>query len=300
MNVKSITGALLLTSSCLAGTVCVAEEEENYFSDSNIQYGYTRGAKADWLLGYGSDDKEREQIRFEHQSTWEYGENYFFVDVIKGGSVLGDDCAEFGAVTDQDSANFLCSDGHTSEFYGLYNGNLSLTKISQAFGGPEIGLGPISDVRLEWRYERGSFFNYDAKAWGLSLYLDVPWYVDKLGDKVQITWWRRDNCDDFIQTVTGGGCYEDHNYWGLTTRKEWEMLGLNWTHQIFWRYQQSTGGSSPQKRHPRHFAEFELIADVWHGLGLGFRLEYFKDKGGINAQGDTDDFRPMVVARFRF
>lgn len=301
MNIKSIFKTSLmisLTSLVLPMHAAEGDSSEQGFSDTNIQYSYTNSAKADWLLGYGSDDGDRQQLRFEHQSLWAYGENYVFVDVVSGGSTLGDDCAEFGLTPAQATA-FLCNDGNDKEVFGLYNGNLSLSKISQAVGGSPMKFGPLKDVTLEWRFEYGSFFNYDAKSYGLSLYFDVPWYVDKVGDKVQFTWWRRDNCDDFV-TALSGGCYEDHNYWGLTTRKEWEMLGLNWTHQIFWRYQQNTGGDPVQKRGSRHFAEFELIADVWRGFGLGVRLEYFSDKGGINASGDTNDFRPMVLARYRF
>jgi hypothetical protein len=269
-----------------------AEEAHGVYSfgNTNVQYGYSWSGDNDFIIGYGSDGRDRHQFRFEHQSTWRYGYNYFFADVLHAPSNLGGE-RDFGFP--------CCGDGKDTEAYALVNANLSLSRLSNK----DISWGPITDVAVEGRFEYGSFFNYHAAAPGLSVYLDIPGITEKPGDLVQLIYWRRFNDDDFVSgDFDSGGAatnrYADHNLWGLNVRKEWSMGGRRWQHQTFLRYQQEAdGGPEELKRFNRVFWESELYMYLTNELSVGFRSELFYDAGGISFAGDKSDWRPIVVVK---
>jgi len=290
---KKLKCGLLILSTITASSISYGEESD-YLSTTNIQISYAKDADNDFITGYGSDGGKRIQYRFEHQSENSWGENYVFFDVVDLESPAG---AAFGE-----------GDTNTRENYGLWNTTLQMSKIFDT----DLNFGIIKDIGLEGRFEHGSFFNYKSTAFGASLYLDVPYFQGKQ-DKFQLTWWRRSNCDDFVTGPFGsadGSCYDNHNFWGLTTRKHWEMFGIKWSHQTFLRYQQETTSDANDPdaaaRHNRIFLEIELFAQVYKNLEVGARLEHFYDEGGIDYNRTTftpegkSNTIPMVVIKYTF
>ncbi len=292
-RITSVLSGIILLLSPLS--ILQAADEQSRFSNTNIQAAYTSSADNDFLIGYGSKGGERWQFRFEHQSYNRIGENYVFADVVKMDEDIG------GAY----------GEGDDTAVFALWNSNISLEKLFKT----DFNIPLIKDAALEFRAEYGSFYNYYAVAGGASVYLDIPGFTDKPGEKVHLVYWRRFNCDDFITGPFGdpdGDCYDDHNFWGLNIRKEWEMFGMNWNHQTFFRFQQSTGNAddpgNPAGRHNRIFLELEVFAYPFRNFAIGGRLEYFWDEGGIDYDPNTfavdlnnkDDWRPMVVFRMDF
>ena len=265
------------------------------YSTTNIQVSFTGSADNDYITGYGADGGDRTQVRFEHDSAHSFGENYFFMDWVSFDNPAG---AAFGE-----------GDTGTQELYGLWNGNIQLSKVLKR----DVSVGPFKDFSAEIRLEAGSFFSYRASSFGLGAYLDVPGFRGK-NDRFLLNWWRRSNCDEFIQGPFGtanGGCYENHNFFGLTTRKYWEAMGLKWNHQTILRYQQGTTSDDndpdPAARHDRIFLELEVFAHVYKQFQLGFRYEYFMDKGGIDYDRTTfapnardSNSIPMFVFKYNF
>ena len=265
------------------------------YATSNLQVSFTGSADNDFITGYGADGGNRTQVRFEHQSNYFLGENYFFLDWVNFDNPAG---AAYGE-----------GDTGTSELYGLWNGNVRLSKVQKK----DLELGFLKDVSFEWRLEAGSFFDYRASAFGLGAYLDVPGFQGP-NDKFQLQWWLRSNCDEYITGPFGspdGSCYENHNFWGITARKYWEAAGIRWNHQTIFRYQQGTTSDksdpNPAERHDRVFLELELFAHVYRNLQLGFRYEYFWDEGGIDYDRTTfapnardSNSIPMIVIKYDF
>ncbi len=294
---KSLNLVLATLLAAIAVTPVLADQvtDVENFATSNLQVSFTGSADNDYITGYGADGGDRTQVRFEHQSNFAWGENYFFIDWVSFDNPAG---AAFGE-----------GDTGTHEFYGLWNGNLRASKVFDR----DFELAFVKDFSLEWRLEYGSFFDYYASALGLGVYLDVPGFRGP-NDKFQVQWWRRSNCDDFITGPFGdpeGSCYDNHNLWGITTRKYWEAGGIHWNHQTIFRYQQGTTSDKndpdPSERHHRIFLEVELFAQVFKNLQLGARYEYFRDEGGIDYDRVTfapnardSNSIPMIVVKYEF
>ena len=288
----------LLVATLITPAIAVHADDgstDTEYATSNIQISFTGSADNDFITGYGADGGDRIQVRFEHQSNYSLGENYFFIDWVSFDNPAG---AAFGE-----------GDTGTEEFYGLWNGNVQLSKLLKK----DVSVGILKDFSVEVRLEAGSFFTYRASSFGLGTYLDVPGFRGP-NDKFQLNWWSRSNCDEFIKGPFGtanGGCYENHNLWGLTTRKYWEAMGIKWNHQTILRYQQGTTSDkndpNPAERHDRIFLELELFAQVYNALQLGFRYEYFWDEGGIDYDRVTfapnardSNSIPMFVVKYEF
>ncbi|MEP6867477.1 MAG: hypothetical protein ABJA20_03090 [Novosphingobium sp.] len=260
------------------------------FLNTAIQYGYSWDADNDYILGYGSDSKDRHQIRFEHQQTWKYGNVYFFLDRISAPTNLGGE-RNFGFP--------CCGDGKNAEVYAVFNGDVSLARVLDR----PIHVGPFKDFSLSFRAEYGSFFQFKAVGLGLSTDVAVPGF-NRPGDYVRLNWWRRFASDSFVGgAFDAGGVastrYADHNLWGLTVRKSFDIGSTRFSHQTFLRYQQkATGNARELQRFNRIFMENELFVYLTDRLSVGFRSEYFRDAGGISFNGVKSDWRPIVAVKF--
>lgn len=102
---------------------------ENY-STTNIQYLY--GTNLKHIASDNISDGRMQTITFEHYGTWDYGSNFFFVDLTSGNF---------------DSAK-------TSTLYMEYAPNISLSKIS----GKSLSLGIIKDIHLSAQINQGDNF----------------------------------------------------------------------------------------------------------------------------------------------
>lgn len=262
--------------------------QEDYLNTA-VQYAYSWDSDNDFIIGYGSDSGDRHQFRGEHQQTWKYGTLYAFGDVINSGSNLGGE-RDFGFL--------CCGDGKDTEWFGLINGTISLARVLDK----PLNLGPIKDIGLEGRVERGSFFGYEGAAIGASVDLDVPGFKEK-GEYIRLHYWRRSNKDEFVSSPNDAGgaaseSYADHNFWGATLRNDFEIGGQKVQHQTFIRHQQNTKGDADElERFNRWYIENEAFVYVTDRISLGVRSEYFQDSGGISFGGKKSDWRPMVAIK---
>lgn len=147
MNIKYLSIAFAITSIFSLSASC-----EN-FSSTNIQFLYGNSiqevASVDTV-----PDGNVQTITLEHFSTWEYGANFFFVDMEK---------ADYGN-------NGYPGVKDTSKTYGEWAPSLSFSKMS----GTDVSFGCVKDVMLAGQINRGK--NFEAELLGLGVMLDVPYF----------------------------------------------------------------------------------------------------------------------------
>jgi hypothetical protein len=147
------------------------------FADTQVSYRYSFPASepgipstksADPLAGR---DIPKHILNISHADAWEYGTNFFSLDILKSGS---QDPA--GTSNGPGGANVVYDYGAT-EAYGLYRGTLSLTKLTGAtfFAYP----GLIKDVSLSFGFDmnaKNTVFGPMKRdvVGGLSFAIDVP------------------------------------------------------------------------------------------------------------------------------
>lgn len=108
--------------------VCAATvAQAAVWSKSNVQFLYGQGYERN------SDTSDSNVMTLEHNSGWEYGDNYFFVDFSN---------------FDRDDVNL----------YGEWCSRLSLFKIANKLSGSEINAGPIADVLAVGQMDLGDGF----------------------------------------------------------------------------------------------------------------------------------------------
>jgi nucleoside-specific outer membrane channel protein Tsx len=114
------------------------------WSSANIQYLY--GGNFDRLIGENSSKNgEVQTITIEYSGGWDYGRNFFFIDMMSG---------DF-------------SNGKEQTIYAEWIPKLSLSKIS----GTELWVGIIKDVFLAGEINQGD--NFRAYNIGAGVALDV-------------------------------------------------------------------------------------------------------------------------------
>ena len=138
---------------------CMAAAAED-FQATSVMATYSAKSSADPVFGSGTSNEHLATVRFEHFGAHSFGDNYFFVDALKGGQLGGANAGSFGFGSDR--GLFL-----------VWNARASLSKIS----GTKVGFGPVSDVSLMYRMERGSYANYSANMIGPSFNLAIPGFV---------------------------------------------------------------------------------------------------------------------------
>jgi len=125
------------------------------FSATNINYLVTNRAKPDGIYGYGTSNQNLQTFQFEHFRGTDWGDVYFDAELYQGKHVGS-------PVSTNDSQQLL-----------VLNPRLSLSKIT----GKSFAFGPVSDVSLIARWERGSYPDTDhfrSQNYGVSLNFDVP------------------------------------------------------------------------------------------------------------------------------
>jgi len=115
------------------------------FSATNIQYLYGSDFK-EVAGGDSVSDGRMDTITFEHFGVWDYGSNFFFVDLTSG--------------------NF--DSGKTSTLYMEYAPNLSLSKLSKS----ELSWGIFKDIHLSAQINQGD--NFRALMAGVGVDLNIP------------------------------------------------------------------------------------------------------------------------------
>ena len=136
LNVCSVA-IYLLVMVCI-GTMASAETWSSTHIDLLYGTSYERG----------SADSAGNILTLEHLGGWEYGDNFFFVDI-----------SDF----DKNSINL----------YGELCPRLSFFKISEAISGEEVSWGPLSDVLLVGQMDMGDGFR--AYMGGLGVSFTIPY-----------------------------------------------------------------------------------------------------------------------------
>lgn len=104
-----------------------------------------------WLLQgdrFELGSRERSILRLEHASGWAYGDNYFFVDLVRAGD-----------------------SGTGTMMYGEFAPRFSLGKLT----GHDLSFGPVTDVLLAPAINAGDDFR--AYLYGLGVDLEVPGFA---------------------------------------------------------------------------------------------------------------------------
>jgi len=114
------------------------------WSQTNVQFLYGNDFK-EVAGGDSVIDRKMKTITIEHAGSWEYGSNFFFVDMT--------------------SANF--SSGKRHKIYGEWAPKISLSKVS----GTELSWSFIKDILIAGEINQGD--NFRANNLGLGLSLDL-------------------------------------------------------------------------------------------------------------------------------
>lgn len=145
MRIQSILLPIVLIS--IFAQTLLAEN----FSSTNIQFLYGNSihevASVDTV-----PNGNVQTITLEHFSTWEYGANFFFVDMEKA---------------DYDN-NGYAGTKDTSKTYAEWAPSLSFSKMS----GKDVSFAFVKDVMLVGQINRGK--NFEADLLGMGAMLDVP------------------------------------------------------------------------------------------------------------------------------
>lgn len=147
-----VAGGLL---AILAGTAGAAD-----WQVANVNVLRTSQAKNDPVLGTGTADQNLNVFQFEYFAGLKYGDIYVDAEVFDGQDVGGKSSGSFGG--NSRTQNLI-----------VLNPRLSLSKT---FGVP-LEFGPISDVSLISRFERGSYGNFESNNYGASLNFKVPGFM---------------------------------------------------------------------------------------------------------------------------
>ena len=144
-------GATLLAAMALMSGAASAED----FSVNNLNYLVTNQAKPDGIYGYGTENEHLQTFQFEHFGGNSWGDLYVDAEVYDGKNV---------------GTPFSQSNDTQSLF--VLNPRLSLSKIT----GHSFSVGPVSDVALIARWERGSYPDTDhfhSQNYGVSFNFNV-------------------------------------------------------------------------------------------------------------------------------
>lgn len=144
--------SMIITGSLLAVTAAGASAEN--FSMSYAEVGYTKDA--DRMYSNDANRSSMSMIRLGHYGTWDYGDNFFFVDQYKSADPL---------------YNSFNSKSDKAIFLG-WMPRLSLNKLL----GMDMANGFVKNVHLAYRMERypGSGFPAAIDNVGVSVDLAVP------------------------------------------------------------------------------------------------------------------------------
>lgn len=170
---------LLISALFLSFTPTVSNAEEA--SSTSVLYHFA-GNLRDTGYGYNAVDGAVNVITLEHFGLWDYGDNYFFIDMISG------------RLADPNG-----NDAHTgSRLYMEVDPRLSLSKIT----GKNLSFGIVGDVLLAAQLNR-SGEGFMAEMYGVGVDLTLPGFAFFQID----AYVRKDNFNGATHQVTAA--------WGL-------------------------------------------------------------------------------------
>lgn len=148
------------TVAFVAGLSLCAVAAAEDFSITSATLMYTSNAKADPVLGTGTDNQKLSTLQLEHFGGNSLGDIYIDAEVFNGDRVAGPSSGSFGASTQNQTLI-------------VFNPRLSLSKTT----GHNFEFGPVSDVSLIARFERASYANFRSDNFGVSFNFKVPGFA---------------------------------------------------------------------------------------------------------------------------
>lgn len=229
------------------------------FSSTNIQFLY--GNSIHEVLSVDTVPDGRVQtITLEHFSTWEYGANFFFVDMEKA---------------DYDN-NGYAGTKDTSKTYAEWAPSLSFSKMS----GEDVSFACVKDVMLVGQINRGQ--NFEADLLGLGAMLDVPGFnfveVDLLA--------RDDNFNKSTQQLTLA--------WNSTFE-----LGVPLIFEGFIDYYGVDNGTTFISQ-PRLLLDGKFFGEKTKNLQVGIEYFYYKTPKSPGFKGKVVESSPQIMVKWIF
>lgn len=297
-----------LKCKCLAAVMvaglssqAVLADEKKFEMENSVQYAYALHSSEDKALAYGADSNKLETFRFQHESNYSLGSNFFLYDILKsdkplGGPVFGPDNHAAYAYGDGNSTYFMVAG---TELHG-----------SKVFGTQE-GTGIYKDWGLSARIERGGYYSFRAMEFGPQVHLNVPGF-----DLFKLTAWRRSKSDisgsagQLGYDVGTRRDYRDSWLIGMDWKTKFNWLGKTWTSQAFVRYQVGDGGKAGATGNEningipnRLWFEPDLFMQVTDNVDIGVRDYYLRQSDAINngysTNGNKSHHVPQIALRVR-
>lgn len=294
---------LPISLAVLTLAVTQAHAESPLFENvqTSVQYGWALNSSEDKALGYGADSKRLETLRFHHENKWALGNSSILVDFLRSDKPLGGPV--FGPY---DPAHYAYGDGKSSNFAVA---EVELTS-SKVFGWK--GVGPLRDIGLSGRIERGGYYKFRAAEIGPRLHFDVPGF-----DKFSFVGWYRQKSDISGSAGQQGfdvgtrRDYRDHWLLGLDLKSSWQWLGYTWTSQTFIRYQVGRGGKAGAVGDEnvngipsRVWIEPDVFVNLTPHVAIGARYYYLWQSDALNngysTQGRNSHAIPQLVVKASF
>lgn len=204
-----------------------------------------------------------------------------------------------GQILESDGADPAVGGGHgAQEFFGLIRRTLSFSRVT----GKEVRFGPVKDVSLAVRFDRGpKNIDFAAAArksmFGLALDIDVP----KGFLVTNLYAYYEKNYNSFVaREVTFDTALRSHTVWSVPL-----SLGipLSWDGDLTYTTQKGKDGFGNSTKPELRF-HTELLTEVVKGSGLmvGVGYELYRNKYGANqavVQGARQN-TALLIARYHF
>jgi len=243
MNVFSL-GVVMVLAMAATGRAAAAE-----WSSSNIQLLHGSG--------YKLADEEKTILTVEHANGWQYGDNFFFLDVAN-----------------PNQAN--------TALYAEFSPRLSLSRIS----GRPIAYGVIKDLLLAAGLEMGD--NLNTTLWGVGLSLDLPGFAF-----TSLNFYRRESYRGWVAEGSDPGWQTTLSWSRPFTLGDSRWLFEVFADYAFG----ESGGSSPKSDNlvmaPRLLFD---VADLWGAPGhllTGIEYQVWRNKYGV--EGVDEDVAQAMV-----
>lgn len=157
MSMKHCAARAIVVGALMSAAAVAAAAE---FQVASLTALYTKDAKADPVLGTGTEDGHLATYQFEYFGGYKYGDVYVDAEVFHGDSVGGAGAGSFGG------------NGSFQQLM-VFNPRLSLGKLT----GRDLAFGPVTDISLIARYERASYADFRSYNHGISLNFKVPGFA---------------------------------------------------------------------------------------------------------------------------
>lgn len=248
--------------------VSAAESWQN----TNATAGYTTHSKFDPVFGTGTDDEKLTTVRLEHFGVHEYGDNYFFFDTYHGknvGNFQGFGAGSFGEQTKE-------------QYFAVWNPRLSLSKMT----GANLSLGPIQDVYLAARIERGSYANFQADNFGVAFDLKVPGF----------SFFETDFYSRGASFTGDAGSSGRNLFWRTFAMLPFEAAGMKftWSPLVLVNFRRD-------ERDTTTFVQPDLWVKLSNHFDVGYRHEYARYSQTVSEGGGTySRSTPTLMGRWNF